>query len=810
MSSNIIQNEENMNQENNLNIEQFQQIPAYIGNNISTSTSFSALNIGNKNVHNSVFTNLDSTGNILNNIKNGYKLKGDLKKIDPYFYNDSPGKAIQCAKECKNLLVGKDGSKYNPCAGFEYDKNTKICSLYNSIPNDFEEDDEYISGIRKNYDFNMSKLTSSKRDNVLNRIGSYFIQKKENIIIENPKHNLNKCIENSYGTFNFKTIVYFNVGNGEWDGSKMLKNVYLSYKGSKVSNSINLNNEDFKKGDSVRKELIFVMKSYKADTICIDMGYDGLALKSIDFCINLNGLEERLFSIDTKNKLMKNGISCIDFPDAIDLNSLGINMNGSKIYFGSNKNDGKSIKWDWNEQGSLDAILRKPNFSIVVDYSVQNKNSSWRNIFHYGNSNRIRRPAMWIFPNQEWLMHFRIGTNRSWNSGINFWIPSQFRKRNLQLSLKIDFIQYRNEYNNQPGFMLSISCNGVHIGNYPFNNYVFKRVNNNAFYIKDPWYVRNDYSVKSVAFSSAPLVKMTTGRGRGSYEDATKFNTFVNKLKAPFYFIRVGYSGYQNNHQYIVYKRLTSTEGMNVYDLIHENWTDTDNVMNKDFELYGNLQDAIDGIGKWKYCDFNNPGIGFPLNCGVNGSVGNQWQSKTRGGNTKWELFLFPNSDSYLNLMDKEDQKIRGFDADPYCVYNNIDNPSNKFKGNLKELTGDLDSNSSPNHDLIQSNLGNLSKNIGLMKNLNNSFSEDETNDLLDTKYAKDALNINGLNKENQADSADIGGLIDAVGISNIGTDIIESFDNKNNKNNLYLIGILILLMILFICIYFNPLKSKK
>ena len=98
MSSNIIQNEENMNQENNLNIEQFQQIPAYIGNNISTSTSFSALNIGNKNVHNSVFTNLDSTGNILNNIKDGYKLKGDLKKIDPYFYNDSPGKAIQCAK----------------------------------------------------------------------------------------------------------------------------------------------------------------------------------------------------------------------------------------------------------------------------------------------------------------------------------------------------------------------------------------------------------------------------------------------------------------------------------------------------------------------------------------------------------------------------------------------------------------------------------------------------------------------------------------------------------------------------------------
>ena len=85
MSSNIIQN-----QESELNIEGFEQIPAYIGNNISKTTSFSALNIGEKNVHNSIFTNLDNTQNILNNIKNGYKLKGDLKKIDPYFYNENP------------------------------------------------------------------------------------------------------------------------------------------------------------------------------------------------------------------------------------------------------------------------------------------------------------------------------------------------------------------------------------------------------------------------------------------------------------------------------------------------------------------------------------------------------------------------------------------------------------------------------------------------------------------------------------------------------------------------------------------------
>ena len=506
MSSNII----NYSEDNSMtesNIEGFEQLPGYIGNNISKSTSFSAINYGNKNVHNSIFTNLDKTSNILNNVKNGFKLKGNLNKIDPYFYNQNPGDPMKCAMECRDLLVGNP--KYNPCAGFDFDKDNKKCTLYNSIPNDFEKDNNFISGIRKNYDYSMSKLPSNKRDNVLNRIGSYFLQRKANINNENEQNNLNKCIKNSYGTFNFKTIIYFNVGDGEWDGSRTVNNLFLSYKGSKVSNNISFKNEDFKKGSSIRKEIDFFMKSYQASSMCINVGYDGLKLKSIDFCINLNGLEQKLFTMDTKDELIKNGEKCLDFPKIINLNSLGINRNGSKIYFGTNKNDGRSLKWNWNEQRLLDDILRKQNFSIIVNYSVQSNYGSWRNIFHYGNSNWIRRPAMWIHPNQEWYMHFRIGTNRSWNSGINFYIPKQFRKRNLALSLKIDFIQYVSAYNNARNFILSVSCNGVHIGTYPFQwNYIFERISNQAFYIKDPWYYRGGYSVKSVEFSSAPLTLM--------------------------------------------------------------------------------------------------------------------------------------------------------------------------------------------------------------------------------------------------------------------------------------------------------------
>ena len=85
MSSNIINYSED-NSTTESNIEGFEQLPGYIGDNISKSTSFSAINFGDKNVHNSIFTNLDKTSNILNNVKNGYKLKGNLSKIDPYFY----------------------------------------------------------------------------------------------------------------------------------------------------------------------------------------------------------------------------------------------------------------------------------------------------------------------------------------------------------------------------------------------------------------------------------------------------------------------------------------------------------------------------------------------------------------------------------------------------------------------------------------------------------------------------------------------------------------------------------------------------
>ena len=35
---------------------------------------------------------------------------------------------------------------------------------------------------------------------------------------------------------------------------------------------------------------------------------------------------------------------------------------------------------------------------------------------------------------------------------------------------------------------------------------------------------------------------------------------------------------------------------------------------------------------RWKFCNYNDNGIGFPRDCGKNGAVGGQWNSLKRGG----------------------------------------------------------------------------------------------------------------------------------------------------------------------------------
>ena len=59
------------------------------------------------------------------------------------------------------------------------------------------------------------------------------------------------------------------------------------------------------------------------------------------------------------------------------------------------------------------------------------------------------------------------------------------------------------------------------------------------------------------------------------------------------------------------------------------NWFSADNVMGTDFDLYSTYDDAIAETNAWAYCNYDDPGIGFPRDCGVSGGVGGQWNSFT-------------------------------------------------------------------------------------------------------------------------------------------------------------------------------------
>ena len=90
------------------------------------------------------------------------------------------------------------------------------------------------------------------------------------------------------------------------------------------------------------------------------------------------------------------------------------------------------------------------------------------------------------------------------------------------------------------------------------------------------------------------------------------------------------------SHRLIVYKRLTDGTGIDFRNLFTSNWfskpNGKSNTLNKDFALYSSVADAQAGKNAWTSCNYDDPGIGFPRDCGPTGLVGSQWNSVSKGG----------------------------------------------------------------------------------------------------------------------------------------------------------------------------------
>ena len=92
----------------------------------------------------------------------------------------------------------------------------------------------------------------------------------------------------------------------------------------------------------------------------------------------------------------------------------------------------------------------------------------------------------------------------------------------------------------------------------------------------------------------------------------------------------------KDSHIDIYYKRKTplppmgtNTTNGEVYflDVFMNQWTSYKNILNTDFELYSNYQDALNGVNKWMYCNYDSFGVGFPRDCGPRDSSAQEWNS---------------------------------------------------------------------------------------------------------------------------------------------------------------------------------------
>ena len=820
MSDNLINNSDLSSD----SIEPFDsKLSGYYGNLDSTVVSVSALNKDDKNLHNSVYSRL--VPGVKGTINKHFKKFNNMEKhkINPYFYNEKPGDAAKCNDE--NL-------KLKQSAAYQYQLSTGECSLYNKNPNEFEDDPDYVCGYKINQKFDASNIEADQRKNVLRRMGSQYLQKTFNIKNTDTNKDVNKCIKPEFGDILLKVKIIFYTGCERWDGSSKFRYFFLTYRGKRVSNIVYSNGLNYPKCGWRWWTINFQIKSTKIDGIKIFVGNDGIRIRKLDFSLGFGKFNQHLFTMTDKSWI-KNTSRLLRFPREIDLNAISFSQLPQVTFKGTSQN--KTITASRADTTAFDKIMEKDNWSIKTEFIVDKYVRGWRNIFSSGNNNYERAPAMWIYPNNSWRIHFRIRTTRYWNDGYDFYIPRQFRKYGRLLTINIDYIKYTNEKNNSnSGFIMNFTVNGIYVGTGNFTRRKFQALPNRKFYIKDPWHRKNGFNVKQVIFSTVPLIKITTGYERGYYEAKWRFNRMISKLQPPYYLIRVGYQGYNRQYNYIVYKRKTSSNNVDMYSLLHTDWfNERKGVKNKfhvDYDLYSTMDDALNNKGAWKFCNFNDPGVGFPRDCGINRPIGNQWQSKDRGGKKTWAWYLYKAEQDFVDvgMVDIMKQKLKSYNAEADCVYRNLSDPKKNYSQNKNALNADSIGNIYPlnNEDsLLNADLQRYKENV--------QKTEDVANDVLDTndntrtsrQYDADIRNLSNKYKENDdtEQTLDFKSLEQAV--EGDIKDNIENFQNNNQEivyqnidqemesyensscsktNKFYLVLIFIILLLIIIYFLYN------
>jgi Notch-like protein len=124
----------------------------------------------------------------------------------------------------------------------------------------------------------------------------------------------------------------------------------------------------------------------------------------------------------------------------------------------------------------------------------------------------------------------------------------------------------------------------------------------------------------------------------GSFGELDVGTTVFNDYVIPGTIIRRTCVDCVSTHSTIYYKRTTPGVDVDFHELFLGTWASADNELGVDFELYSSFSDAVNEVNGWSFCNYDDSGIGFPRDCGPSGSVGNQWNSLSRGGVVNYEI----------------------------------------------------------------------------------------------------------------------------------------------------------------------------
>jgi hypothetical protein len=154
------------------------------------------------------------------------------------------------------------------------------------------------------------------------------------------------------------------------------------------------------------------------------------------------------------------------------------------------------------------------------------------------------------------------------------------------------------------------------------------------------WYACEDYKENETKFQFVPVYS------KGSFGNLDRGKEIVDNLFAQNKIFMRECTDCYPSHRVVYYKRISHNNNFSMYENIINTWSSSNNVLNVDFKLYSSYEDLLNDRNPWNFCNYNDPGIGFPRDCGPYGHVPWQWNSSNRGGqpNIKYSVLADPNS----------------------------------------------------------------------------------------------------------------------------------------------------------------------